>query len=66
MSDNEVLAQWNELKSLVEALDLDVTKAAKGVSAAGVRSRRALRELKKRTADLVKLLLTLEKSKSET
>jgi hypothetical protein len=65
MSDNEVLAKWEELKAVVESLDLDVAKAAKGVSAAGVRSRRALRSLKTKTGELVKLMLTLEKSSKE-
>jgi hypothetical protein len=65
MSDNEVLAKWEEMKTIVESLELDVAKAAKGVSAAGVRSRRALRSLKTKTGELVKLMLTLEKSAKE-
>jgi|GEM_PF-1123413 hypothetical protein len=67
MSDNEVLAKWSELKSLVESLEHDVAKSAKGVAAAGVRVRKGLRELKTKAGDLVKTTLTLEKStKSES
>lgn len=65
MSDNEVLTKWNEFKGLVEALDHDVLKSAKGVAAAGVRVRKALRELKAKSSDLVKATLTLEKSLKE-
>jgi len=63
--DNEVLVKWNEFKGLVESLDHDVVKSAKGVAAAGVRVRKALRELKTRSGELVKATLTLEKSLKE-
>lgn len=67
MSDNEVLSKWSELKSLVESLEHDVAKSAKGVAAAGVRVRKGLRELKTKAGDLVKTTLTFEKStKSES
>ncbi len=65
MSDNEVLAKWSEVKELVEALEHDIAKNAKGVSAAGVRVRKGLRELKSRAGELVKLSLTMEKTKKE-
>jgi hypothetical protein len=65
MSDNEVLARWSELKTLVESLDHDMAKTAKGVGAAGVRVRKGLRELKAKAGELVKLTLTLEKSSKE-
>lgn len=45
MSDSPVLSKWNELKTLVEALEVDVAKNAKGVAAAGVRTRKGLRQL---------------------
>jgi outer membrane murein-binding lipoprotein Lpp len=45
--ENDVLLKWNELKSLVETLEVDVAKNARGVSAAGVRARKAINELKK-------------------
>jgi hypothetical protein len=61
-SDNVVSAKWAELKSLVEALELDVQKNAKGVAAAGVRSRKGLRQLQACAKELVKLTLETEKS----
>jgi len=62
-SDNAVLAKWTELKSLVEALEVDVAKNAKGVAAAGVRTRKGLRQLQASAKELVKL--TLETDKAE-
>jgi hypothetical protein len=63
--DSVVLEKWNELKSLVEALDNDVAKSSKGVAAAGVRSRKGLRLLKTKAGELVKLTIELEKKAKE-
>jgi hypothetical protein len=63
MSDNEVLAKWSDLKALVESLEHDVAKNAKGTAAAGVRVRKGLRELKTKAGELVKLTITLDKTK---
>lgn len=65
MSDvqNNVLEAWNEVKALISEADVDVLKNANGNSAAGVRARRALRLLKGKTADLVKLTIAEEKNK---
>ena len=65
MSDdnNVVLSKWNELKSLVEALEQDVNKCAKGVGAAGVRARKGLRALQTVSKSLVKTTMELEKAK---
>ena len=65
MSDSNVLAKWNELKALVEALDVDVNKNANGNAAAGVRARKAMRNLQSQAKDLVKLTLETDKSKKE-
>lgn len=62
-SDNQVIAKWTELKQIVEALELDVVKNAKGVAAAGVRARKGLRDLKAKAADLVKTTVDLDKAK---
>lgn len=62
-SNSTILENWTELKALVEAAEVDVLKNAKGNSAAGVRARRALRLLKGRSADLVKLTISEEKSR---
>ncbi len=63
MDDNVVLTKWNELKTLVETLELDLQKSARGVSAAGVRVRKGLRDLKARAADLVKTTVEIDKAK---
>ena len=55
--NNVVLTKWEELKTLVSTLEVDVAKNATGNSAAGVRARKGLRTLKQTTTDLVKLTL---------
>jgi len=62
-TDNQVIAKWTELKALVDTLELDVVKNAKGVAAAGVRARKGLRDLKTKAAELVKTTVDLDKSK---
>lgn len=65
MSDrkDEILRAWNEVKVLVESLELDVTKNAHGNKSAGVRARRGLRELKGMAADLVKATIDADKNR---
>ena len=53
MSSN-LLTQWEEIKVLVESLETDLQKNAKGNKSAGVRARKGLRDLKKRASSLVK------------
>jgi hypothetical protein len=62
-TDNQVIVKWAEFKALVETLELDVVKNAKGVAAAGVRARKGLRELKTRAAELVKTTVETDKAK---
>jgi Histone H1-like protein Hc1 len=63
MSDNTISTKWSELKSLVEALEVDVVKNAdKGVAAAGVRVRKGLRQLQGVAKELVKLTLDTDKA----
>lgn len=59
----ELTTKWNEIKTLVESLELDVLKQANGNASAGVRARRGLRELKNDVAALVKVSLNTEKSR---
>jgi hypothetical protein len=66
MSNNEILSMWTELKTLVESIDLDVHKNAKGNASAGIRARKGLRQLKARAAALVKSTVEAEKAKKET
>jgi hypothetical protein len=58
---SDVLDQWNEIKVLIESLDLDVLKNANGNASAGVRARRGLRLLKTKAACLVKKTIEVEK-----
>tara|TARA_B100000131_G_scaffold294535_1_gene310736 strand:+ start:14353 stop:14553 length:201 start_codon:yes stop_codon:yes gene_type:complete len=62
---SSVMEQWNEIKVLVESLDLDVVKNANGNNSAGVRARRGLRLLKNKASDLVKLTIEEDKSRKE-
>ncbi|NDC22776.1 MAG: hypothetical protein EBZ49_01415 [Proteobacteria bacterium] len=59
---SNVLEKWNELKVIVESIDLDVHKNVGGNASAGVRARKGLRALKSAAADLVKLTIELEKT----
>ena len=58
---SDIVDKWNEIKVLVESIELDVHKNAGGNASAGVRARRGLRMLKQEVGDLVKL--TIEKDK---
>lgn len=62
MDNDVVLSKWSELKALVEALEVDVSKNARGVAAAGVRARKGLRALQGKSRELVKLTIELEKA----
>jgi hypothetical protein len=58
-----VVDSYERLKVLVESLELDVHKSARGNKSAGVRVRKGLRTLKREATDLVRA--SLEASKSE-
>jgi hypothetical protein len=58
-----IIDKWNEVKVLIESLELDVHKNANGNASAGVRARRGLRALKSSAAELVKLTIQEEKSR---
>jgi len=60
MNDN-LVENFEELKSLVESLQIDVVKNASGNKSAGVRARKGLRELKKLASELVKTSLSSDK-----
>lgn len=62
---SSVAEKWNELKLIVESVDLDVHKNAGGNASAGVRARKGLRALKAAAADLVKLTIEAEKAGKE-
>ena len=54
---DNVVEKREELKVLVESLELDVHKNARGNKSAGTRARKGLRLLKNAAADLVKTSL---------
>ena len=60
---SSTLDQWNEMKVLVESLDLDVHKNANGNASAGVRARRGLRLLKTKSSELVKITIESDKAR---
>jgi hypothetical protein len=62
---SQILDNWNEIKVLVESIDLDVHKNANGNASAGVRARKGLRVLKNSAAELVKLTIQEEKERKE-
>ena len=60
--NEKLVEQYEELKLLVETLQVDVVKNASGNKSAGVRARKGLRTLKKIATELVKTSLTTDKS----
>lgn len=65
MDNSPVLDKWNEIKALVEAIEHDVSKNAKGTAAAGVRARKGLRQLQAKSKELVKLTIELDKNEKK-
>ena len=65
MSDGteSIVEKWEEIRALVDSLDLDVRKNARGNVSAGIRARKGLRELKTWTSELVKSTIKEEKVK---
>lgn len=61
--DNQITTQWEEIKALVAAIELDVHKNANGNNAAGVRVRKGLRTLKSKASVLVKATTELDKAR---
>ena len=60
---SNILEKWQEIKVMVESIDLDVHKNAGGNASAGVRARKGLRALKNTASELVKLTIQEEKSR---
>ena len=60
---DSLISQWEELRILVESLNLDIVKNANGNRSAGVRARRGLRDVKKQAAALVKVSLESDKAR---
>ena len=66
MSDNQftkegMSTKWDELKKLVESLELDMAKNISGNKSAGTRARKGLRLIKQKAAEVVKASLESDK-----
>ena len=59
---SKVLEKWEELKVLVESLELDVHKNARGNKSAGTRARKGLRLLRTQLLTWSRLHLKLAKT----
>ena len=62
-TETELLQKWQEIKILMESLEVDIAKNANGNASAGVRVRRGLRNLKSDASALVKISLEKDKNK---
>ena len=58
---SDIANKWQEIKTLIESLEVDIVKNANGNASAGVRARRGLRALKGEAGVLVKLSLEGDK-----
>ena len=56
-------SKWEEIKVLVDSLDLEIAKQENGNASAGIRARKGLRLLKTEVAALVKEGLEVEKDR---
>ena len=63
---SNILEKWQEIKVMVESIDLDVHKNASGNASAGVRARKGLRALKNSASELVKLTIEEEKARKDS
>ena len=59
--NDSLVDQYEELKKLVESMQVDLVKNASGNKSAGIRARKTLREIKKFVGEIVKSSLTADK-----
>ena len=59
--NDKLVEQYEELKVLVESIQIDLVKNAAGNKSAGVRARKGLREIKKIASEIVKHSLSSDK-----
>ena len=60
---SELYTKWEEFKVLIESIEQDILKNAKGNKSAGVRARKGLRLIKTSASDIVKTSLANDKEK---
>jgi hypothetical protein len=63
MANDAIVIAWNEIRTLVEQIEVDVNKNANGNASAGVRARKGLRTLKLKAAELTKVTIEAEKTR---
>lgn len=67
LEQKDILEKWDEIKTLIESMDLDVKKnLVKSNQSAGLRSRRGFRLLKKMTHELLMQSVAYDKQLSTT
>ena len=60
-SKENIQNQYAELKNLLLSIEADLLKNLEGNKSAGVRTRKALREVKKKATEIIKNTIDLEK-----
>ena len=60
-SKENIRNQYEELKSLLLSIEVDLLKNLNGNKSAGVRARKVLREVKKQATDIIKNTIAHEK-----
>jgi len=60
-SKENIQNQYAELKNLLLSIEVDLLKNLEGNTSAGVRTRKALREVKKKASEIIKNTIDLEK-----
>lgn len=60
-SKENIQNQYAELKNLLLSIEVDLLKNLEGNKSAGVRTRKALREVKKKASEIIKDTIALEK-----
>jgi hypothetical protein len=60
-SKENIQNQYAELKNLLLSIEVDLLKNLEGNKSAGVRTRKALREIKKKATEMIKSTIALEK-----
>lgn len=63
VENEDLYSKWEEFKVLVESIEQDVIKNAKGNKSAGVRARKGLRLVKTTASEIVKTSLAHDKEK---
>lgn len=62
MNDSSnIIDLWNDLKRIVNDLEVDVVKNSRGTASAGVRLRKGLRDLKTKAVEITRLTIKVDK-----